>query len=676
MRLRQLNVRVQTDDGPYGTNIDFPDGLVVVWADNSMGKSTCAKAILVALGMEATITTSQADLPLTPAVLSQLDSENGIHTVLESEVFLELENNRKERITIQRTIKGNRDNHLVTVHFGPALTAANTYRAEDFFVNRRGAAASELGFHRFLATFLDWDLPTVQTFDGNEYPLYLQCIFPYFMVEQTRGWATVQPPTPTHFRIRDVHKRAVEFLLGFDAHQIALRRQELTFQKNQVETAWTTITGRLEMLAESLMGVIQALPHKPLATWPPQISPAILLPENGNWILVEQRLNEQQQKLAVLVQQEIPRVQEVSSAAKQELTNAEHQLRNKEGILARLQESLSMERQELNTVQHRLGTLDEDIQRNKDVRTLRELGSGRLSIIEQGTCPVCHQALQDSLIPLSPEQAVMSLDDNIKFLEDQRRTFTMVHTNAERIAQARDRQVRALQTELSELRDQIRALRQTLNADGRLPSIAAIHERIKLETSIKRNHEGTQQFNKLLEEFGELAARWQTIQQELSTLPADDTSTSDREKITQWSALLREQLRQYGFCSLPIAPIAISPDTYRPEHEGFDLQTSISASDLIRTIWSYLYSMLELARTQHTNHPGLIIFDEPRQQGTRDVSFKELLQRAATATNAGQQVIFFTSENRERLTTQLHDIPHTFVPFDGRIIKKLSLPAE
>ncbi len=41
----------------------------MVEADNSMGKSTSMRAILVALGLEATLTTSQSELPLTPALL-------------------------------------------------------------------------------------------------------------------------------------------------------------------------------------------------------------------------------------------------------------------------------------------------------------------------------------------------------------------------------------------------------------------------------------------------------------------------------------------------------------------------------------------------------------------------------------------------------------------------------
>jgi predicted ATP-binding protein involved in virulence len=49
MRLRHLRIRIQTSNGPYGTDIPFPDGMVVIWADNSMGKSTCVKSCQRAL---------------------------------------------------------------------------------------------------------------------------------------------------------------------------------------------------------------------------------------------------------------------------------------------------------------------------------------------------------------------------------------------------------------------------------------------------------------------------------------------------------------------------------------------------------------------------------------------------------------------------------------------------
>jgi hypothetical protein len=279
--------------------------------------------------------------------------------------------------------------------------------------------------------------------------------------------------------------------------------------------------------------------------------------------------------------------------------------------------------------------------------------------------------LPDSLLPLATEQVVMSLDENIQFLTEQRLTFAVVQANSRKVVNSRQQQVRAVREELSHTRERTRILRQTLVSDGRLPSAAAIHARIELEQSTKRDQEGREQFETLLAALGELAQRWRVLQESLAALPKDDVTEADRSKISAWTVSLRSQLAQYGFGSFNVSQALISSDTYRPEHEGFDLQTSISASDLIRTIWSYLSGLLELSRTTRTNHPGCIIFDEPRQQSTRDVSFAELLKRASTSGQSGQQVIFFTSENQDRLKTHLTGLTHTFNPIEGRVIKKL-----
>jgi hypothetical protein len=637
-----------------------------------MGKSTCVKAILVALGLEAALTTSQSDLPLPPAVKTRLASATGEHEIIESEVFLEIENTLHERIVVQRTIKGTRDKNLITVHEGAVLTSPGSPAGtRDFFVGRQGAATREHGFHNYLARFLNWSLPTVHTYDGDEYPLYLQCIVPYFVVEQTRGWSTVQPPLPTHFRIRDVHKRVVEFLLNMDAHKVALKRQELQMERSHVESSWTAQVLRAAELAERIGGTIQALPQRPVSSWPPQVQPVLTVPVGETWVTIEQRVSKSQRELSELVEKEIPRVTEISASAQAELSLAEERVRDQQALLSRLLDSLEMEEQEVKRIDERLVAIDEDIQRNKDVRILKQLGSRQDSTIDNGSCPVCHQSIHDSLVPLAVEQVVMSLDENIQFLTEQRRTFATVHSNARRVMEARHQQVRALREELSLGRERVRVLRQTLVSDGRLPSLAAIHARIELENRSKKDEEARGQFDRVVGAFAELSARWCAAQKALEKLPKDDLTGSDREKLNAWTMSLRDQLAQYGFGSFDVKQALISSDTYRPEHEGFDLQTSISASDMIRTIWSYLSGLLELSRTQETNHPGCIVFDEPKQQSTRDVSFVELLRRASAAGQNGQQVIFFTSEDQSRLTTHLSGLTHTFKPIVGRVLQKL-----
>lgn len=677
MRLRQLKINISTTDGPYGATVPFADGLVVIWADNSMGKSTCARAILVALGMEAMLTTSQQELPLPPAMTSKLNGgmANGSeleYAVLESEVWLEIENSSGRRITVQRTVKGSRDKNLITVHDGPALTVPRAYSATDYFVNRAGGATRQVGFHWFLANFLGWDLPTVQTYEGNAAPLYLQCILPFFMTEQTRGWSSIQPPVPTQFRIRDVHKRAVEFLLGMDAHKIALTRQELQLRKTRLETRWSAQVRQLKDIATAIGGVVHALPGEPTTTWPPQVSPSINVPEQKRWIDLTERIRQQIEKKQALETQSIPLVSAVAESAKLELMEAESTVVDQQALLSRLLDALAAEEQEVIRVQERLSVIKEDIQRNKDARTLRSLGSRQGSELDHGSCPVCHQHVVDSLVRLAQGQAVMTLDENINFLVEQRRTFEGVLEQSKRVVAARQLQVQASRIEIGQLRERVRQLRQTLVSDDRSPSVAAVYERVELERDLKQDLHFNESFAEAVSGFANLARDWEELQTALGKLPPDDLSADDHRKLGLWGTSVRQQLKEYGFRSLSSSDIELSPFTYRPELEGFELQTTISASDLIRTIWAYHSGMLEVAREVSTNHPGMLVFDEPRQQSTRDVSFAALLRRASESSKYGQQIIFFTSEERKRLMDHLTGLEHSLHEVEGRVIKKRS----
>jgi hypothetical protein len=628
--------------------------------------------------MEAMLTTQQAELPLPPAVKTRLESENGEYDVLESEVFLEIENSNAKRVVVQRTIKGTRDKNLITVHDGAILTTPElSVSSNDYFVNRKGAATRESGFHYFLSGFLGWQLPQVQTYDGNEYPLYLQCVIPYFAVEQTRGWSTVQPPLPTHFRIREAHKRAVEFILNLDAHRNALKRQETTLEITQISVAWAALVRRITDLAEQKTARVQSLPEKPTATWPPVVAPSLMVPTENKWISISDRSIKHKEELNDLVKNEIPRVQEIASSAQTELTTSEKVILDKQTLLSRLLDFLTMEGQEVERIEDRLKAIAEDIQRNKDIRVLKKLGSRQGSAIDNGNCPICHQAIHDSLVPLDAAQAVMSLDESIEFLSEQYRTYELVLMNAANVVKSRSLQVSVLREEIFSIRQTVRALRQTLVSDGRLPSIAALQAQIRLENSVEADVEAQSRFDRYVGEFEPLSARWKNAQEALQKLPKDDVSESDQRKINAWTKIVRVQLEQFGFASFPVSQIVISADTYRPEHEGFDLEASfslqnaISASDLIRTIWAYLNGLLEMARECDTHHPGCLVFDEPRQQSTRDVSFGELLKRASTSVKFSQQVILFTSENRTRLEGHLSGLPHNLLAIEGRVLKKI-----
>jgi hypothetical protein len=97
----------------------------------------------------------------------------------------------------------------------------------------------------------------------------------------------------------------------------------------------------------------------------------------------------------------------------------------------------------------------------------------------------------------------------------------------------------------------------------------------------------------------------------------------------------------------------------------------MSASDTIRLKWAYQLALLEIARETQTHHAGFVVFDEPQQQKTAKISFKKLLDRAATASTSGQQIIFATSEDRDQLEEFLSDLECHFLAFEGPIVRRL-----
>jgi len=672
MKIRYLRIRISADNGPHGVDIEFPDGLVVLRADNTMGKSTCVQSILVALGLEATLTTSLKDLPLPHVMKEELYSGDKIVRVLESDIYLEIENKQKERVVVHRTVKGNRNKNLITVIYGPALTNdQDFYESEDFYVSLAGAATRERGFHRFLAEFLGWRLPEVQTFDGEERPLYLQCVFPYFVVEQKRGWASLTPPIPPQFRIKDPHRRSIEFLLNLDASKIAAKRIELNARAKDVENSWALTANEIQYLAGAIGGVVNNFPNRPILHWPPEVAPVIQVHRENEWITLDNLLKRNKKELKTLLEEDIPVVSTITDSANTDLADAQEELNQKEVVAAKLLNSLELERGEVQAIESRIERIKEDIQRNKDTQTIISLGSIAPSVIHQ-ICPTCQQPIGDALLPLAHEHRVMSLGDNLSFLDEQLRTFTASLKNAKTIVSARESHVVQLRDELMSVRAKIRTIHETLVSDERLPSMEAIRRRVELEESINRQKMALEQFQVKLGKFDFYSDEWLEIQKEKESLPSEDASLDDKRKLKIWNQVFSNQLQKYGFQSIPINTVTISGDTYIPKHEGFDLPSNISASDFIRIIWAYLSGLLDVSRELDTNHPGFLIFDEPKQQSAKEFSFSALLEKASESSEYGQQVIFATSEDKEALKKILQKLPHTLHDYEGRIIQPIS----
>ena len=188
-----------TSSQTFGVDIPLRDGLNVIRADNTSGKSTCLMAVLYCLGLQRSLGPS-TDVPF-PYVMRdriQVQSERGNYEqVLQSYAMIEISNDSGELLCVRRDVTGGRDQKLVRSWSGSSIEyCEEQVEHRDFFLHDPGAAVSPLGFHSFLSKFLGLELPDVTRFDGTECPLYLETLWPLFFVEQKRGWSTIQGPFP------------------------------------------------------------------------------------------------------------------------------------------------------------------------------------------------------------------------------------------------------------------------------------------------------------------------------------------------------------------------------------------------------------------------------------------------------------------------------------------------
>ena len=627
IQLSRLQVRVVAGRERFGADLQFSDGLNLVRADNSAGKSTCMNSIVWALGLEGMLGPQHA-VPLPHAMTSQIEGPDGReHAVAESYVILEVQRSDGAYLTIRRQVAGNVSTKLVKVWEGPVLSKPDSHcERRDYYVRRPGAAQQGRGFHRFLADWCGWTMPEVARFDGSTVPLYIEAVAPLWIVEQKRGWAGLQALTPSYLKISDVKKRALEHVLGLDALSRRARIQELDQQLNELRGKWRESIAVFNAEAKQAGGTIRGLPRQPTGDWPPAPEPSVLIYNDKQWVPIREAARDAAEQIDSLKARSHSH-ETANAELSEELNTTESELELAMAASAQLRHSTARDRESAEQAERRLATIEQDRRRHRDLIVLRELGSDDESLLRTESCPVCNRDLGDVLLDEAGRGRVMGVDETVDYLDVQANLTQTVIASVAASLEARETQINALARRSAELRSRIFALRAALTGGG-----AAVADAEALLTARRRLelYENTEQaFGGVSDDLSDMSREWRITQAELHELRSAELSHSDRRKLDDLQNEFLTQLSDYGFKSLQPASLSISRDNYQPAHEGYDPAFESSASDVIRIIWAYLLSLQYVSGDLGLNHPGLVIFDEPRQQMTHEMSFSELLRRAA-----------------------------------------------
>jgi hypothetical protein len=671
LHIDHLQITILTDGGKFGCAIKFDNGLNVIRAANTSGKSSCVNSILYVLGMEAMLG-KQGRQSLTPALRKELEFNNRTHKVLESYIELSVKNDKDESIRIKRQAAGNQDDRLVTVTH---ITTESPKQPETYyFLRDPGAAQRERGFHHFLASFLGLDLPMVDTYSGAKVPLYLDCIFPLFFIEQKRGWSDIQATIPKMYQIRNVSKVAVEYVLDLDVAANQLERRNIEIKKALIGTKWSSINSQIKGYAELLGGISSGLPSTPQALIDLDNGPVISLPINSKWLSLDDWIIAQREaiiELRAIVESTSESVTE-NEKYKDELELLEDQLFYLDRRLAEARNEYYQEESNIRLLNERLVVLETDLARNQDAQRLQKYGADINSTLVKGMCPTCNQEITDSLLDQStPHVHVMSVEENIKLIQQQIQATKAILSQSA-IDLDKKRQLFKSQQELvNSHRKKIQDIKTNLVQDKRLPNLALIRDLVSREEKLKTAEEVRTELANTVRELATIVEEWKAVRAREEQLPKEYFSQNDNRKLGLFTDLFRVNLINFGFRSNNPQAIELSRDTYRPKLESYELYFDASASDNIRLIWAYTLALQEVANTYKTNHINMCVFDEPGQQQIDIPSKRKFYRRMGRLDSTKNQFIVTSSDDPDLLNFLLADVSHQRIEFGDEVFKPL-----
>jgi hypothetical protein len=613
LKINRINVVIKTNAGDYGFDDSFISGVNFIASEkNTSGKSSILSAIFYGLGFEEIIG-GRGEKVLTAVYKHTLEDQGKLLSVIESKIFLEIYNGA-EIVSLYRSAKmEGRDNKLISVYYG-SLDMINSDKivCEDFYVHMSNSAVNQKGFHNFLESFLTIKLPFVTTTDEKERKLYLQLLFSAIFIEQKRGWSDILSGMP-YLGIKDSKKRVIEFLLGLDVLSNEQKRLQIQYEKSIIEKDWTRF--HHELLTESSREgcIVCGLTSSPQIIEEKDLVGVQLLAKSPKI----QTIN-----LAVQVLEK--EYDELNSKKKKvndnydqlfgELLMTEDSIKEVSITLKNGKSQLFIEKSIVDKLNKNIEQIDADISNNKDASKLKKLGANAYSLSAKEICPVCRQHINDSLLISDQFHDIMSVEENIIHLEQQKKMMEFSLNSHKNYMNETEENVSSLTGNYYSLLRLAKAIRNDLYSIDDDFSEAIIQKRLALSERIDSLKNLNILFEEKKREFILLSKRWNEIINRKSLLPASRFSTSDETKLDFLKNNFVSNLKKYGYKSvLNLDEIEISKETYFPIIDNFDMKFDSSASDNIRAIWAYTVAILLTSSRFFGNHPNILLFDEPDQ---------------------------------------------------------------
>lgn len=646
MFIEAIKIRILTESGnKYGRYLNFlVDNEIsevnMIFGKNTLGKSTLIESIVYGLNGEAIYGKKQREIINFKLLLSKFMGERLKH----AEIYLQLQSNGKRVVVLRDAVY---NNEPVIVFKNVSLEEQDTGKMLDdrakeknfYKINKDKNIVGNLTYQEFLFSFLGMepirkiseDLDEDAISKDERLIFYIQNLLPLFVIPQ-EAWTDIQATNPK-YEIADIKKTAFEFLLNLSNVDVAKYRHSLEFYNSQLRQKMNSLN--------DLQEVVQLLSHD----------------ESKQ---IDEEIRDKKNEVIDL-QKKISEIEKGNRVVDNVLKEIRSKYRHMTMVAKRNEESLELLEVEISQYQYYITKIESDIEKNDKLKTAKKL----IGILPIETCPRClnnieiqeKEELSSGCCDLcgSELQNVNTTFQTLHYLLDELKDFKRLMKKKEESKHEIANKLFLVRLELKDLKKTMDSYEKELKPQSMEQYSYFSREVGRIENSImelEKDKEVLRKYENITKEKDKIAAKIKKLRKSIrETKASEDLDSKKLETFEEEfkNILFKLDFLKDGFDTVKVnnldksikekgkknisvitriyKQIKIDKEDYYPKIDGVNLYNITSSSGLVRIILSYYLSLLKvgLLFESSTNHPYLLILDEPRQQNLDLDTFNKFL---------------------------------------------------
>jgi ABC-type Mn2+/Zn2+ transport system ATPase subunit len=636
--IEAIKIEIHTNEkNVYGRFISMtkPNGQInemnLIFGENTLGKSTLIESIIYALNGEEIYKVRNGN--------KIIDYEHIFETyfresIEQAHIFINISNG-KEKVVIVRDALNKKEpvkvfkNADLTETVNLDTIYSNCEEFSFYKIEKERNIDGNETYQQFLFSFLG--LPPIKKMEdieeeSNRFIFYFQNLMPLFVIHQ-QAWFDIQAINP-RYEVKDIKKLSFEYLMNFSSNDAINKNLLLEKKKlllNQSKKTVHDIENFIMLLSQKDINKITNLINE-LMDELKTIEEKIKDIENGN---------KKESDVINNIRKKYREVAKVYNKNKLSLNLLEDELDEYYYYVNKINRDIE-QFDKLKTAKKIIGS----IPTNNCPRCLSEITVDKLKEVISNECGLCGSAFK------STNNEAQS--DPLKYSKDKLSDFNKLIKNKESQKIDYNNKLFLLEIEMKELKKNLDNFEEQLKP-SKLEEysyysreVGRINNEIK---QLEKDKKRVEEYNVLLESITRTEKEIEQLKAEIQKLKSKQQD--EEKRLTYFQQSFKSRLKELDFIKIGISKeyketekdnreeiaekiyreIKIDRDNYLPKLEDRNLYNITSSSGLIRIILAYYVALLEtgLHYSEKTNHPLLIILDEPRQQNLDITTFNKFV---------------------------------------------------